>query len=72
MERHRNGEEGRIPFRSGRFFSVELAWYFTTREGQDYGPYEDKADAEAGLMLFLRDINTFNSRIVDENTAVGR
>jgi len=36
----RSGEEGPVPFRSGRFFWVGGKWYFTTREGFDSGPFQ--------------------------------
>ena len=65
MERHRSGEEGSsIPFRTGRFFCVGLEWYFATREGLDRGPFANKEDAEAELMIYIRDLNTYDRRIV--------
>jgi hypothetical protein len=56
MRDNRKGEQGSFPFRSGRFFSVEGRWFFTTREGVDHGPYASKEEAEAELTLFLRGI----------------
>ena len=35
-------------------FSVGSEWYFTTREGDDVGPFETKQEAEEALSLFLR------------------
>ena len=68
MEKHRHGEEGsRLPFRTGRFFNIEQGWYFATREGKDHGPYSSKDDAEAALTMYLRDLNTFDSRLVDDD-----
>ncbi|GGE74215.1 hypothetical protein GCM10011533_28340 [Streptosporangium jomthongense] len=49
----RSGEEGRIPFRSSRFFCVGSKWYFTTREGFDSGPFASRERAEIGLKRFL-------------------
>lgn len=63
MEKHRMSEYGHIPFRAGRFFCVDLKWYFATREGLDQGPFDTKEDAEAELLLYLRDINTYDQRI---------
>jgi len=63
MNKHRNGEDGAIPFRSGRFFNIESNWYFARRGEIDSGPYESKLDAEAALTLYVRDLNTFNGRI---------
>jgi hypothetical protein len=50
----RSGENGNIPFRTDRFFTVSGNWYFSTREGFDSGPYIDKARAEDGLKRFLK------------------
>jgi len=49
----RGGEQGEIPFRSNRFFSVGSKWYFSTREGFDSGPYSNKERAEHSLQRFL-------------------
>lgn len=54
MSLRRKGEEGHSPFRSERVFNVGIEWYFTTREGKDMGPFENKEEAEAELALFLR------------------
>ena len=60
---HRRGENGSVPFRSGRFFNIDSLWYFACREG-DHGPFANRKDAEAALALYVRDINTFDQRIV--------
>lgn len=65
MSDNRHGESGSIPFRSGRIFNVGMQWYFATREGVDHGPYPDKSDAEAELMLFIRDQRTLDERIIN-------
>ncbi|KZY38794.1 hypothetical protein A3752_18610 [Oleiphilus sp. HI0081] len=54
---HRTGEQGEIPFRSSRFFSVGNKWYFSTREGFDSGPYANKERARDSLQSFLKIIN---------------
>jgi len=54
---HRGGEQGEIPFRSSRFFSVGNKWYFSTREGFDSGPYANKERAGLSLQRFLNIIN---------------
>ena len=61
MQILRKGESGVIPFRTGRFFTVDTEWYFTTREGTDYGPYKSKFDAEVNLEFFISNV------IYDEN-----
>ena len=51
---HRIDENGNIPFRSDRFFTVGSKWYFSTREGFDSGPYANKNRAELSLQRFLQ------------------
>ncbi|MGD8407064.1 MAG: DUF6316 family protein [Thiohalophilus sp.] len=63
MHIHRTGEDGSIPFRSGRFFNIDANWYFSCREGQDIGPYPSRAEAEAALSLYIRKIKTQDQRI---------
>ena len=53
----RGGEQGEVPFRSDRFFSVGRKWYFSTREGFDSGPYANKERAKHSLQRFLNIIN---------------
>jgi len=54
QDMNRSGESGHAPFRTDRFFTVADQWYFSTREGFDSGPYEDKARASDGLKRFLK------------------
>ena len=49
MDEKRNGEAGAVPMRTDRFFAVNSAWYFATREGASIGPFEDKSEAQKGL-----------------------
>ena len=41
----RKGEEYKTWSRSVRFFSLEGAWFFSTREGIEVGPYATRGDA---------------------------
>lgn len=41
-------------YRSDRFFVVDGAWYFTTREGHDIGPYSNRSAASSGLEVYVR------------------
>jgi len=54
--RHRKGETGPIPFRSGRFFSADGSWYFATREGTNVGPFESLQLARAALIDYGRKV----------------
>ena len=49
-------DQDKARFRSDRFFCEEGKWYFSTRENTIKGPYESREDAEAELMLYLREL----------------
>jgi len=53
MIMHRKGENGAIPFRSGRFFNIDTDWYFACREGKDLGPYRNRSEAADALKRYL-------------------
>ena len=56
VHRPRSGEIGTVPFRTGRYFSANGGWYFCTREGEEVGPFDSRAEAQAGLSAYLRKI----------------
>ena len=60
----RRGESRPFPFRSERVFYAGGEWYYTTREGSDRGPYNSREEAEAELLLFLREFATEDERIM--------
>lgn len=41
-------------FKTDRTFLVNGEWYFSTREGEDKGPFESKVDAECEIALYIR------------------
>ena len=51
---YRNGETTGTFFRTDRFYCICGEWFFSTRENLQIGPFANKGDAEAELMLFLR------------------
>ena len=53
MEKHRQGEVGAVPFRTGRFFNVGANWYFATREAIDQGPFSSRKEAEVALTKYI-------------------
>lgn len=53
MLTYREGETRPYPFRSGRFFTVNGEWYFTTREAPAFGPFTDRTRAEEACQRFL-------------------
>lgn len=42
-------------FRSNRFFTNGSEWYFTTREGVDYGPFPSRIVAHNAIQKFIRE-----------------
>jgi len=50
----RNGEDPKGWFRASRFFNVGDAYFFSTREGKDIGPFPTLRAAERGLSLYLQ------------------
>lgn len=58
---HRIGENGLLPFRTGRVFNVGTEWFFAVREGKDCGPFDNMQDAENELNLFLNGITSFKA-----------
>ncbi len=62
MSRHRNGELGAVPLRSGRFLFVDGKWYFCCREGRDQGPYPSKSEAEHALQSYIQEMSQPSSR----------
>ena len=51
----RYGEARTIPFRTGRFYSVDNDWWFAIRRGPTQGPYQTKSTAKQALIEFLND-----------------
>lgn len=49
----REGENRESWFRCNRFYNLKGKWFFSTREGVDFGPFDSKADAEQELQGFI-------------------
>lgn len=58
---HRVGENGLLPFRTGRVFNIGSEWFFAVRKGKDCGPFKNMQEAESGLNVFLTDIEPSNT-----------
>ena len=61
MDTNRAGENGPIPFRTGRFFNVGAKWYFATREAIDQGPFNSKDEAELALNKYIEHCKSVES-----------
>ena len=66
MESNRNGENKPVPFRTARHFCSNGEWYFMTRGGGQCGPFANKQDMEAELMLYLREESQTDGFIKDK------
>lgn len=53
MIKKREGEELQSWLRSSRFYSLDGGWYFTTREGIDFGPFPDRNEARKELENYI-------------------
>jgi len=70
-QRNRHGELGAIPFRSGRYYSIDSEWWFAIRRGADKGPYVTKAAARQGLIEYLNDQFAYEKQLQKERTMLG-
>ncbi len=50
---NRRGEDERMYFRSDRFYSIDNKYFFSTREGDEVGPFDCKEDAELALERYV-------------------
>ena len=65
MASNRYGERGRPPpFRNRRFSVAGGKWYFDTREGIQFGPYEDETEARKALAVFIA-VNAISAKADD-------
>ena len=55
MNQQRNyDQESKTFFRSDRMVRENGQWYFTTREGQMQGPFDNKEDAQRELNEYIK------------------
>ena len=53
MNKRPPDEPEKVWFRSKRYFCVDSKWYFTTREGENVGPFPSVQAASDGLQLYM-------------------
>ena len=70
-QRNRHGENGAIPFRTGRFYCVDSEWWFAIRRGPDQGPYTTKTLAKQSLIEYLNDQFTFEKHLKRDRLLLG-
>lgn len=70
-QRNRHGELGAIPFRSGRYYSIESEWWFAIRRGPDQGPYVTKSAARQGLIEYINEQFAVEKQLKNERAMLG-
>jgi len=53
---NRSGDTKKSWFRSERVYYAAEGWWFSSRENSEEGPYDSLADAEAEVLIYLRNI----------------
>ena len=57
----RKGDIGnRVSFRAERLFSIGTTWYFSTREGEDQGPFLSKQYAQKEIKRYIDEMKKKN------------
>ena len=65
----RAGEKNiEIPQRSERVFQQDNYWYFSTREGMDIGPFDNRGDAIVGVKGFIGFLQESQPEVVEKFT----
>lgn len=54
MPRSTDSKDEKTHFQMDRFIQQNGQWYYMTREGEERGPFDTKADAKGDLILHLR------------------
>lgn len=54
MARKDDEDDDKMHFQMDRFIQQNGEWYYTTREGEERGPFESREDAEGDLILYLQ------------------
>jgi len=55
MKSNRFGENGPVPFRTDRIYSVGHEWFFSVRKGNERGPFATEEEAKLALIGFIRE-----------------
>ena len=55
MSRKTDSDDETVYFQMDRFVQQNGEWYYTTREGEERGPFESREDAEGDLIFYIRD-----------------
>ena len=58
MSRKDEKDADRLYFQMDRFMQQNNEWFYTTREGEEKGPFKSKDDAEKDLIAYLQAIKS--------------
>jgi hypothetical protein len=53
MARKEDGDSEKRFFQVDRFYQTNGEWFYTTREGEEKGPFESKDEAEGDLIAYI-------------------
>ena len=67
MTRKYDGDEAKTKtyFQMSRFVQMNGEWFYTTREGEERGPFESKAEAEGDFIECIRHLAQMEEYGVD-------
>ncbi len=54
MSRKDENKDDRLYFQMDRFMEQLGEWFYTTREGEERGPFKSREDAETDLIEYLQ------------------
>lgn len=57
MGRKTDGDKDKTFFQMDRFVQMNGQWFYTTREGEERGPFDSKADAAGDLIVYIRHLD---------------
>ncbi len=60
---NRYGEQGNVPLRTKRIYSLNNEWYFFTREYGVFGPYNSMLKVRQELKLYMRRLGIVRTAI---------
>lgn len=58
MSRKDEKDADALYFQMDRFMQQNDEWFYTTREGEERGPFKSKDDAEKDLIAYLKTIKS--------------
>jgi len=61
LAQHRSGETGHHPFRCGRLYFSNNAWYFLIRGGSSRGPFSSAQKAKHALKDHLQPLKNLKA-----------